>query len=62
MAQYVNRNAFCDNCKNNGGKKDPKSCRKCSRMDGRPGWEPAPGVQVRLSRDMISGKLFREVI
>lgn len=43
-----NEGATCDTCAHKGGK-SMKQCRKCYNRDGRPGWDPAPGVQTKIA-------------
>ena len=60
-----NFGANCKNCRFEGGH-NSKQCRKCATKDGRPGWEPAPGIKVRYGETYSppdwKAKAYREVI
>lgn len=46
--KIINIGATCDTCAKQGQK---KGCKPCLTRNGRPGWEPAPGVQVIYGED-----------
>jgi hypothetical protein len=43
----TNEGANCSNCVHQ-DTRPKKQCRQCVTRDGRPGWDPAPGVKTRL--------------
>lgn len=52
--QVENRGASCETCAHNGKSKPvPTACWLCYRLEGYPGWEPAPGVKVKETRYQV---------
>jgi len=59
--RYINRGATCETCAFQNGS-NRRACRKCITQNDRPGYEPAPGVKVRITENLLNGKLYREVL
>jgi len=56
----INIGATCSTCKFI-DKSNPGACHKCINMDGRPGYDPAEGVQMIYGEDSF-GRLTRRPV
>ncbi|MCC5468535.1 hypothetical protein [Pelosinus baikalensis] len=50
MKKVVNLGASCTTCKFQ-DRSNHDACHKCMHLNGKPGWEPAGGVQVIEGED-----------
>ena len=56
----INMGATCGTCRFQ-DKSNPSACHKCMNRNGRPGWEPAEGVQVIYGEDWLGRTTRRPV-
>ena len=56
----INTNATCGTCLYR-DRSNASACKLCMNRDGRPGWEPAEGIQVVYGQDWM-GRTTRRVI
>lgn len=58
--KIINVGASCGTCLYK-DKSKPGNCHRCMNANGRPGWDPLPGVKLTIGQDWL-GRTTRRVV